>query len=537
VGGGWSFDPADDVENNEIDVGFIHGLSTGQAVIYRNGGGASIGGLTDGQTYYTIVDPNRPQAVKLALTQAAAAAGTAVTLDPDDADGHLHELKPVGLGRTAINQESEYRNVNQSVSVTATTEMELVVMAGIFDINISEDGVTNIIKAEMDASGWRNKLKLRNNLGQLLNPLAAEGETAGLGGSVLIMPFDNTTVAVVEGDVDIITGSAGSLQVSADSEMTGIELSQSGAQGGKFVFSGSFAYINHDSLTLAQIESGAVISGGKVAVSAGDDTKHVSLAGSVISGEQIGIGASVALNEIDRRTVAVVGSLSAVAGSGGTSIDAADDILVTSTATGDMHAFSLSAAWMSKDTSGEDKPSEEKTDGPGEVTDSATTTEGATEATEGREAGSNDKGKQGKFGIGISGDVSINTINDTVQAWINDTGTFNAQQITVTADNQTDMFALAGGVLIKTDTDGSGLGIVGSYGQTKLRGSTSAIINGAVIESSTGLALYARRIGELLSITAGVNGSLGKKDIAIAGSVSNNDIINTTVVSLSYSCR
>ena len=46
---------ADVISDNVIDVGYEHGLITGQAVVYDSGAGVSIGGLTDGQTYYVIV--------------------------------------------------------------------------------------------------------------------------------------------------------------------------------------------------------------------------------------------------------------------------------------------------------------------------------------------------------------------------------------------------------------------------------------------------------------------------------------------------
>jgi hypothetical protein len=164
--------------------------------------------------------------------------------------------------------------------------MELVVMAGIFDINISEDGITDIIEKEKGATGCTNSMK--NNLGQLLMPLATEGQTGGLGGSVLIMQFDNTTVAAIEGDAVITTGSGGRLEVTADSSITGIELAQSGAQGASGLC-GTFSYINHDSLTLAQIETRAAVTGRRSRFPT-DDTKH--LAGSVMRGNAPSIGAS-----------------------------------------------------------------------------------------------------------------------------------------------------------------------------------------------------------------------------------------------------
>lgn len=55
-----------------------HGLETGQAVVYHAGGGAPVGGLVDGQTYYAIA--LGADLLQLATTRAAASAHTAVNL-------------------------------------------------------------------------------------------------------------------------------------------------------------------------------------------------------------------------------------------------------------------------------------------------------------------------------------------------------------------------------------------------------------------------------------------------------------------------
>ena len=51
------FDPATavDIDADSIDVGFAHGLETGDAIVYLSGGGEAIGGLVDGNTYYAVV--------------------------------------------------------------------------------------------------------------------------------------------------------------------------------------------------------------------------------------------------------------------------------------------------------------------------------------------------------------------------------------------------------------------------------------------------------------------------------------------------
>lgn len=42
------------VNSQTIELGYVHHFQLGDAVAYHNGGGVSIGGLEDGQTYYVI---------------------------------------------------------------------------------------------------------------------------------------------------------------------------------------------------------------------------------------------------------------------------------------------------------------------------------------------------------------------------------------------------------------------------------------------------------------------------------------------------
>lgn len=70
-----------------------HGFATGDAVIYRNGGGTSIGGLTTEATYYVIVIDQYN--IKLATTNQNALDGIAINLTAG-ATGSEHTLTPFG---------------------------------------------------------------------------------------------------------------------------------------------------------------------------------------------------------------------------------------------------------------------------------------------------------------------------------------------------------------------------------------------------------------------------------------------------------
>ncbi|MCH5377745.1 MAG: hypothetical protein JJ992_27630, partial [Planctomycetes bacterium] len=70
-----------DVDTDTIDLPYAHGLETGDAVRYFNGGGENIGGLTSNQFYYVIkVDDT-------ALQLAATPTGSAIDLDLDATSG------------------------------------------------------------------------------------------------------------------------------------------------------------------------------------------------------------------------------------------------------------------------------------------------------------------------------------------------------------------------------------------------------------------------------------------------------------------
>lgn len=89
-----TFNGASDVEvvaSSDAITVTSHSFITGQAVVYADGGGTTLSGLTDGETYY-IIDASA-NTVKLAETYADAIAGTAINIA--DGVGASHTLTPV----------------------------------------------------------------------------------------------------------------------------------------------------------------------------------------------------------------------------------------------------------------------------------------------------------------------------------------------------------------------------------------------------------------------------------------------------------
>ena len=102
--------------------------------------------------------------------------------------------------------------------------------------------------------------------------------------------------------------------VEATSNQFDFLMAVAGGKAEKFGFEGAGSYANQDSLTLAQIESGAVITGGDLSVKAKDTTNHINVTGGVVVSQNVGVGASVGINEIDRDVYAVIGTLPSAEG-------------------------------------------------------------------------------------------------------------------------------------------------------------------------------------------------------------------------------
>jgi hypothetical protein len=236
-----------------------------------------------------------------------------------------------------------------------------------------------------------------------------------------------------------------------------------------------------------------------------------------------------------------VGGVKVTAAPGGDpladTVDVSGNVVLDATSDGNFYVFSLAASIRNKE---DQKPADEKpaddnkpadTTSPDDPLDGETLPalfgdkEGApTDQPDPDKPGENKKSEgQGKTGIGIAGDVSINTITDSALAHINDKGIFTASSIKLSSLNQTDLIAAAGAAAISTGgSDKTSLGIAGSFSKNFLIGETKSYILGATIAETHGLELTAERPGDILSSTAGGALVPEQKGIASAGSVSLN---------------
>ena len=90
--------------------------TTGQAVVYHANGG-SVGGLTDGDTYYVIVDPNNPAQISLAATYANATASTPVPIPLSSVTGTANTLSEIfqSFGPSSVDPTGFYIDLPQNV--------------------------------------------------------------------------------------------------------------------------------------------------------------------------------------------------------------------------------------------------------------------------------------------------------------------------------------------------------------------------------------------------------------------------------------
>ncbi len=440
----------------------------------------------------------------------------------------------VGSG-ARINQDLDWRDrtknehVNntdqQVVSVEATNYMQMLNVTGVFDFQLPAG------RLDVTSAYYDKKLDI--------SPVASEGGKGGVGGAIFISLLDNTTTALVESDAAVYSGSSGGFNMKAEEAIMSFNFSQAGADAGQYAVGGTVAYVEQDSATRAQLASGAIVTGGigadetdvagsPVTIYAGSLETNINWAGAVAKGDNLGFGITVAINDIDRDTSAIIGSIDpAVDATNGaapetdTNINASGALKVDAKVTGDLWAFTVAAAVV----------------GGWDLFSSSKTGESPVGGVD---------GKKPKYGVGISANVSLNSIADDVYAYIHDAGHIQAPDIALVALNESELFAYSAAASVVWPSSGSGGGnkasIAGSFSNNALTGNTKSFINGEntaqttnlVLTAGNELTLNAARKGTIQVVSAGIAIAVERSGISsiVAGSVSLNDITNATESSI-----
>lgn len=450
-----------------------------------------------------------------------------------------------------INQDGVFQTANPSsgkdVKVAAKSVDHTINLGG----NFQTPGVQG--STSPDKKSWSNE-------GGFQSPGA--GTTTGKGNSaaglgVQVFYHENTALATIEDGV--ILG-ADSLAVTADNQIVAVSFAASGGKAGNVGFNGAFQVTVVENTTRAQIDNGAEITVGSgtvdggsesLLVQANDAAYLVSISGGVAVSEGTGVGASVAVNAVTRDTEAVIGNLRTDDSVGTRGfVTVGGKSLVDASNEGFVGAFAVAAAVSTASpaetpsnpgsgtggTQGSDGSAQSNADLTawqtqwasvlGEMKSSGKVSDNTTGA-----ADQGAKSGQNQAGIGVSGSLTINIMNDDARAYVLDTGTVTVtgDELEVYGHNDTLVLSIAGSAsYAKGSGTGSSTGVSGAFGINTSVGNTEAYVDGATSLDLDGLNIHAERTGTIVSIVAGFAGATGQSGVAVGGSVAVNVIDNVT---------
>ena len=176
-----------------------------------------------------------------------------------------------------------------------------------------------------------------------------------------------------------------------------------------------------------------------VVVEAHDSNLLFNVSGGVMAAQNIGVGASVALDVVKRDTEAFIGDPSNVTSTvQNSTLTSGGAIIVDAENDGEIGTLSLAGTSVSGDTDDPD----------------------TTQAQSGPTQGGQDSGE---YGIGISADVSFNQINDTTLAYIHDAQVTAQGDVAIQASNTTMVYAVSGAATLVQSQADNDVGLAGSY--------------------------------------------------------------------------
>lgn len=396
------------------------------------------------------------------------------------------------IGKNAkINNKADYKSGSQSVNVTSGVDVSTLNMAGIWGVTVA---------------GTKSEV--------------------GLGGSYQQIGYNTDSSAEILSDADVETNN---LSVTSDVDQRNISIAEAGGKSETFGFEGAFDWLKSDTSSKAFVAKDAKVKvegvGGekdKALISAKDNMDMFNIAGGVAKTQNVGIGTSVSISDITRNTQAFIGDIydaSNPSDSTETGYFKSDkNIEVSAENGGDIYAYSLAGVLQN------DK---EEASGEGSAA-----------------GGSEAAGGGGKFGVGISGDVSYNNIEGAAKAYINSAKVEAAKNLNIAAKENSWINSVAGAASLVLGK-GTSVGFAGSASTNFVRNDASAFINNGDVSMLTQTAvakdssskpivtaggkLDVSSVSEAEIIAVAASGSLANpfaKGAAIAGSVTVNDIGN-----------
>ncbi len=467
------------------------------------------------------------------------------------------EVNAAGDLALAATRSGEIFNIAGSVATGGALDLAGAVSSNeIGNSTIARIRESDVVAAnvDLDARDEANIFSIGgaavNQGGSQPNPYASGREArGGVGAGIAINAIGNETLAEIDNS-DIATGS-----VDADAVVTGkIEtIAGSIANGTDNMLSGAVAWNEINNVTRAEIRqdaiaANAVNAAGNVTLGASDTSIIGAIAGQVTKTESSAIGASLAYNQIGNQVGAGIriADVNAAAFAADAESDAAIQALVVGLGLAESDGITASIA-INEISSATDAY---VTDGSrllttagdalllansiGEIQMLAFTYSSAGGGSSSSGGGAygggmptSPAGGQGtNFGIGVSGDVAINTIDDATTARIDEgSDVDSAAGVTLVATSDNDIDVIAGAVQNSRSSGannpggGSPTGIAGAYAEANIGGVTAARVAHATVTARDDLDLRAARSGDIFSIAASVSSGGGSN---IAGSVSHN---------------
>ena len=466
-----------------------HGLSDGDAVVYGNGDGMSIGGLVDGDTYY--VTKLNDYAIQLS-SSSDNLPGTRVTLDGRTATGNRHVLTTssdpayagavISDGNLVVSATNTGRLVSATLAASQTeTEKDKEKIASDDDSageqteeNKTDDGkksketkagskyglavsgsVTTAVvddttraylqQATIQKSGdatvtATNDTKIVTVAGAVAISKNKSGSKAvGLAGSVALNQITLTTDSFIR-DSDLRDVKHVVVKAESSGRITAVAAGIGVAANGAGV-AGSVAYNTIDSNTLAYVDDSTVIVD-SIRIEAIDTSSIIAVGGSIAYGGKAGIGAGIAWNRISGGAVARLARAD---------VEATGDLIVF--ATGDSQITSVAAAIAVAFNQVKKEKPPEKSD------KSNNSGDGGGEESE-------EEKNESAGSLALAAGISINTIDTTTEAVIVHSGTSSKPltaarvELKATAENSR-ITGVAGGIAVgvslmkKPDSKGS----------------------------------------------------------------------------------
>ncbi|MGA7148059.1 MAG: hypothetical protein WBX17_06195, partial [Microbacterium sp.] len=316
-----------DVSGSTIALPYDLVAANGEVLIYTANGGAAIGGLVDGESYYVV--GRAGNSLQLARTEG----GPAISLDASQATGRAHSLtrqdtQPPGdpALATGIRVLSPRLGAIRGVAVIANNSDEILAIGGAGAVGgsagVGVAGNVNVVNVDTDA--FIGRLARVNDLGneeasafqsvavqaggsfrQLMVSAALGAGTVGVGVSAAVDVVDLDqdaqirSGAIVRAQNDVVVAAIGNEDVTAASAALG---------GGLVGVAVAVTVAIVNAHTHALVAGGATVdAGNNVIVSAIDDSSYTTVTGGIGVGF-VGVGVGVAVVTTTKSTDARIGA-------------------------------------------------------------------------------------------------------------------------------------------------------------------------------------------------------------------------------------